>query len=167
MQYRANSAHPGAISAQRRAVPQTVKPKTARVVRSWLFEPTLASDTISARDRSTSLLAAELARQLLVLLEDGKIQPGDLFYDTSGAVLRLVGESATPVGKSSLTGVTNSVILSVAHRYGLLRHRPVRPDDPPPPQHPSVRTRSWEISPAARVLAPVVAAELALDLARD
>ncbi|WP_101385726.1 hypothetical protein [Streptomyces sp. TLI_146] len=139
------------------------------MVHPWFFEPALASDPANVRELTAMQLAAELAGQLLGLLRAGKIRPGDLLYDVSGAVLRPVGEFGTPVSRSSLAGRTSPVIVCVAHRYGLLRHRPVRDGDPSPPEHPGTRAlsgRSWEISPAAHVLAPVVAAELALDLNR-
>lgn len=56
-------------------------------------------------------------------------------------------------------GEVGTVIDLVARRYSLLRHRPVRIDDPTPPRHPN-RPRCWEVSAAAPLLVPVLEQEL-------
>ncbi|MFI5744174.1 hypothetical protein ACIA9I_38185 [Streptomyces anulatus] len=117
-------------------------------------------------------LAAEVARQLLPLIEERVVQAGQVIYDVQGIVFRIVGvhHDDTDDDVASRKKVRDScqpamVFQLVAQRYNLVRH-PVRASDPPPPAHPGGRTRSWEISPAAQLLAPVVAEELATERLR-
>ncbi|MFC5148924.1 hypothetical protein [Streptomyces aureoversilis] len=101
--------------------------------------------------RSTEDLAAGLTRQLLPLLAAGAAQPGDVLVDPNALAHTLGGPRATAQG--------TLILRSVATRYGLVRNRPLRPGDPPS-QLGLGHTMTWEISPAADVLADALAAEL-------
>ncbi|WP_405968951.1 hypothetical protein OG613_48625 (plasmid) [Streptomyces sp. NBC_00015] len=104
--------------------------------------------------RSTDELAEALARQILSLLADGTARPCDVLYDTRGLAHALGGP------RSTANGIL--ILQRTAVRYGLIRNRPRQADDPPTPADlPEDHTMTWEISPAADLLAPSVAAELA------
>ncbi|MFF4531684.1 hypothetical protein ACFY1P_20730 [Streptomyces sp. NPDC001407] len=101
--------------------------------------------------RSTEDLAAALARQLLPMLETGAAEPGDVIYDAHALAQRIGGPRSTANGIQ--------ILRRVSTRYGLVRNRPVRTEDPPGPLI-AGHTMTWEISPAAPALASLVAAEL-------
>ncbi|MFI5986860.1 hypothetical protein ACIBEA_39110 [Streptomyces sp. NPDC051555] len=140
---------------------KVVSPRRRGEVGPWLFEPA-EPDTLRKTGSPAGTLAVELARQLLALVEAGAVKPGQVIYDIQGIVLRIIGVHNEELrrrvhGSNAPAGAFQYV----AMRYNLVRHRPVRDDDPPPPAHPGGRTRSWEISPAAPLIASVVAEELA------
>ncbi|MEV8544415.1 hypothetical protein [Streptomyces sp. NPDC051572] len=101
---------------------------------------------------TTDGLAEALARQLLALLTDGTARPGDVLYELLGIAQALGGPRATANG--------TLILRRTAVRYGLVRNRPRHTSDPPgilPQEH----SMTWEITPAAALLAPVLTAELA------
>lgn len=152
---RVQSTHPAGGST---------RPGRRREIGPWLFHP-VGPSWIDKEKSLYAQLAAALASQLLTLLKEDRVRPGDVVYNTSGVVLRIAGFQDTELRNMSPSSASN-VIHLVAMRYGLLRHRPVHADDPVPPAHPGGRTRSWEISLAALVLAPAVSAEVDADLKR-
>ncbi|MFI1205616.1 hypothetical protein ACH4VR_40380 [Streptomyces sp. NPDC020883] len=101
--------------------------------------------------RSTEDLAAGLARQLLVLLNAGVVQPGDVLSDTGELGHALAGPRAKTNGAL--------ILRMVAYKYGLVRNRARRPNDPPTTAA-SDRGIVWEISLAAGILAPGLVEEL-------
>jgi hypothetical protein len=106
-------------------------------------------------------LATAVARQIIELLKADRIRPGDVLYQLTAVMDVLTRHHpSTVLGRRTGSDV-GTVIELVARRYGLLRHRPVRVDDPTPPSHPG-RPRCWEISAGAALLVPVVEKELGL-----
>ncbi|QCX82232.1 hypothetical protein C9F11_43260 (plasmid) [Streptomyces sp. YIM 121038] len=85
-----------------------------------------------------------------------------MIYDIQGIVFRIIGVHDDDALRKKIQSCCQPAMIFqlVVLRYNLVRHRPVRASDPEPPAHPGGRTRSWEISPAAQLLAPVVAEEL-------
>ncbi len=140
-----------------------VSPSRRREVSPRLFHP-VEPGAFPSTGSETQQLAVELARQLASLAEAGSVQPGQVIYDLSGIVFRIIGVHNADLREKILgRNQSATVFQQVALRYNLVRHRPVRADDPPPPAHPGGRTRSWEISPAAPAIAPVIADELATE----
>ncbi|MFI6281619.1 hypothetical protein [Streptomyces sp. NPDC050988] len=133
-------------------------PSTSRIrgtgeVRPEFFQPVPVSEA------SYDHLAAALTRQIIALLKDGTIRPGDVLYQLS-AIMDVLTRGHSSTARRRMAGSeTGTVTDYVARRYGLLRHRPVRVDDPTPPNHPNP-PRCWEISAAAPLLVPVVEQEL-------
>ncbi|MFB6984435.1 hypothetical protein [Streptomyces sp. NPDC056304] len=148
---------------QRPVSTKYVSPSRRREVGPWLFHP-VEPGTFPSTGSETQQLAVELARQLASLVEAGAVQPGQVIYDLSGIVFRIIGVHNAGLRESIHSRNRSATVFQqVALRYNLVRHRLVRADDPPPPAHPGGRTRSWEISPAAPLIVPVVAEELATE----
>ncbi|GAA1236082.1 hypothetical protein [Streptomyces rhizosphaericus] len=61
------------------------------------------------------------------LIDTGTARPGDLLHDTRGTA------QTQTLGGPRATATGALVLARVAVRYGLLRTRPRRTDDPPPP----------------------------------
>ncbi|MEU8550935.1 hypothetical protein AB0C81_28815 [Streptomyces roseoverticillatus] len=91
-----------------------------------------------------------LTHQIFTLLSQGAAGPGDVFLDLKGINTRIC-QSRTVAARWA-----QSAFLQTAARFGVLRYRPPRPEDPSP----ASRTRIWEISEAAPTL--VVTAALGL-----
>ncbi|WP_193582002.1 hypothetical protein [Streptomyces mobaraensis] len=85
-------------------------------------------------------LGQALAHQLAALIASGRIRAGDVLTDPIGIVAQIGGRSAA-------ARWAQQVIHHVAHRYGLLRYRPLRPGDPAPPRQ--AKTHVWAVSEAA------------------
>lgn len=102
--------------------------------------------------RTVEEYALALTRQLLALLASAVIAPGDVLYDLRGLARALGGPRSTPDA--------TLVLRRTAARYGLVRNRLRHSDDPPAPLH-ADHAMTWEISPAALMMAPVIAQELA------
>ncbi|MDX3025633.1 hypothetical protein [Streptomyces acidiscabies] len=136
--------------------PRTSPPNTEPTVTfPALREPAEIPVALLSQDstaRTVDQLALALARQLLDLLADSVIAPGDVLYDLRGLARALGGPRSTTDG--------TLVLRRTAARYGLVRNRPRRSEDPPA-QLLTDHTMTWEISPAAPLLAPMITQELA------
>ncbi|WDN56071.1 hypothetical protein [Streptomyces clavuligerus] len=114
------------------------------------IDPALLTPVTDPRP-SAACLGDALARQLIQLLGQGRIRPGDVIADPIAAVTRLGGRDIA-------ARCTQQVIQHVAHRYGLLRHRPLRPADPAPPRQ--SRGRIWAVHEMAAHTMGLIADEL-------
>ncbi|MFJ9380174.1 hypothetical protein [Streptomyces sp. NPDC101455] len=149
---------PDATTGHPAAVPVTLTAPAVRPVPPSLPGPGPAPAelppglfTRAGTGRTVDELAQDLARRLLVLLAEGTARPGDVLYDLPGIAQNLGGPRATANG--------TLILRRTAVRYGLVRNRPRHPSDPPGPL-PQEHSMTWEISPAAALLAPAVTAEL-------
>ncbi|MGW2654382.1 hypothetical protein ACWC1D_12120 [Streptomyces sp. NPDC001478] len=99
---------------------------------------------------SPALLGDALAEQLIGLLRAGRIRSGDVLIDHVALVTQLGGRQAA-------ARWAQLVIEHVAKRYGLLRYRMRRPDDPDGRRR---QDHVWAVSEGATTMAGFASAEL-------
>jgi len=129
--------------------PQPPGPRPGRLPRE--VRPEDLSFVPFTDDPRAADLGDALAVQILRLLDSGVIQPGDVLIDIKGLVTGLAGRG--PAARWA-----QMVIHHVAHRYNLLRYRPVRPGDPVRPGQ--GRDHVWEVSRSALATAPGIRRDL-------